>query len=124
MVTDAIGLLDCGHPASAHGETDTGYGVDPDGKKHCYECCHAKDREDMKTATSFFAYLSRDGASISNWAGRKLGTVTTSRNYKAWGFGGQHWRYSVRVVDLDGRRWYGTSPGPGMYCRLRPFKNQ
>jgi hypothetical protein len=73
-------------------------------------------------ADTYVAYLSADRQRITTWTGETLATV------------GDITRRRVRgscVIDeagtfiadaIDGRRYRGTHNGPGMYCRMRPFK--
>ena len=121
-------MLDCGHAESPHSEYTRGYGEDSEGKKYCYDCCHARDLESIQRAEPFTGYLTRgQGGSkwvVSNWPGQKLLTVT------------QHWSmllfsgpigmerkiYHIRAVDEQGRAWYGRGMGEGMYCQMRPTK--
>lgn len=67
-----VALLDCGHPPSAHGEIDTGYGTDDNGRTLCYACCAEGDRKRMRDTGRIILYLcrSQDGTwTISNWPG-------------------------------------------------------
>ena len=51
--------------------------------------------------------------------------VTYLRKGRSWNPLAGHWgeRYYFRAVDSDtGARYYGTSPGPGMYARVHRAK--
>lgn len=75
-------ILDCGHSPSPHFEFTTGYGVDKDGKKHCYPCCAVTDLNTMdlchQEGKPFSAYVSSDGLHITTWPGDHLATVVSS----------------------------------------------
>lgn len=73
-----------------------------------------RDRPDK-----IFAYLSSDCASVINWTGDLLGTVSMGRKYRS-NFG--DWRYPFQTV-IAGRKYSGIGyGGGGMYCRLRAIK--
>ena len=74
----------------------------------------------MLAETRYFGYLDGDGRAIVTWPGGLLARVTSSRVSRH-GFCGELVHF--RAVAIDGARWYGTSPGPGMYARLRRAKN-
>ena len=111
--------LECGHEESPHSDITRGYGRDDKGNRHCYTCCEKRDRESLKTETRLFAYLSKaiDGTlEITAWPGWKLATVTTIKTHPT-NFGGSLSRFWAR--DVFGQYWVGSSPGVGMYARLR-----
>lgn len=120
-------LLSCGHlstpPTSGCGAA--GYATRPDGTRICYTCADASERESLKTARAFTAYLSNGahstptGYHLTTWTGGILANVTTLTrgNHNIGGF-----LYRFRAVDVHGQKWYGTSPGPGMYARMRRAK--
>jgi hypothetical protein len=125
-------LLDCGHPESPHSESTRGYGTDKDGKRLCYDCCRAQDLAEIEKGNPVFAYFSeRPG-----WKGP--GSAASRHIITGWpGFVlmPQAWRKSSRriwgtrllyigAIDYAGREWHGTSPGEGMYCKLRLRKGQ
>ena len=113
-------LLDCGHAESPHSEITRGYGVDAQGKKHCYDCCTARDVADLRdTSRPFTAYISCDGRSVTNWPGRPLMRIYSHHTGRA-GFGGEmhYWR----AVDVHGQHWHGKNSGTGMCINLRACK--
>jgi hypothetical protein len=122
---EATIILDCGHPESSHGNVTRGYGITADGKKHCYACCEARDKDTLKAETSFFAYLSSDKKQITGWPGWMLMRVTSTHK-RLLGFSrdSQNYCYHIRATDVHGHKWYGTSPGPGMYARMRKVKHE
>lgn len=74
------------------------------------------DLAHMAKGLKLCAYLSLDGKGITNWPGGKLATVTVIT--ESWhNIGGKLTR--VWAIDDMGQWWYGTTPGKGMYCRLR-----
>ena len=110
-------LLDCGHGPSPHESFTTGYGIDKDGRKHCYDCCAAMDLECLKNERRFSGYLSSDGKSLTNWPGRVLGRVVVTGKRHPWSRG----RYYVSVKDVHGGWWSGVG-APGEYCSLRKVR--
>lgn len=125
---------ECGHVAVASGST-TGYAVlrvektvpstgvtIPAEGRACFACADELEREDLKQANTFFAYLSGDGKRITTWTGGKLADVTGSVEHKV-GFHGST-RIYFDAVDVHGVKWYGTTPGTGMYARMRRRKQQ
>lgn len=66
-----ITLCDCGHEAISNGFS-TGYGVDKDGKKICFECCGEQDKQTLRETGKLYGYYSRDkekGMCFTNWPG-------------------------------------------------------
>jgi hypothetical protein len=109
-------IVDCGHEAVAEG-IGTGYATMPDGKRVCYACADASERERMRTADSMFAYVSTDSRSITTWTGGKLATVTA-----VWTSDRARKTY-VQATDVHGTRWYGQGPSEtGNYVNLRRAK--
>lgn len=115
--------LTCGHEPSPHGEHTTGTATLPDGREVCWACADDWAREDIRTGGTYFAYLSSDGRQLTTWSGGRLADVTRLSKSRHFGFYGVS--YDVvhfRAVDVHGARWYGTSPGRGMYARMRRAK--
>lgn len=107
---------DCGHEAIPQG-LGTGYARTPDGRTLCYDCADNAQREDMRTADKFVAYLSSMNRSVTTWSGGVLGTVTQYGVSRA-----AHKCY-VRVVDVHGAHWHGVGPSEsGTYVTLRRTK--
>ena len=50
-------ILDCGHAPSDHSPNTTGYGIDAEGKKHCYQCCAARELREMIATGRATLYL-------------------------------------------------------------------
>lgn len=115
-------IADCGHTYQSPdgGFGAAGYATRPDGKTCCYLCADDEQRALLLTDKRVFAYLSADGKTVITWTGGKLATVTRLKSATLSGFGSTYRRYYIRAVDVHGaHQWTGTSPGPGMYCRLR-----
>lgn len=116
---------DCGHdipelPAGHVG--GTGYATFPDtGETCCYPCANDRERAALQRAQAYFAYLSSDGRRLTTWTDGLLADVTSVHSAPV-GFGHDTTRYYFKATDLDGCKWYGTSPGPGMYARMRRAK--
>ena len=113
--------LNCGHEPSPHGEHTTGTGHTADGRELCWECCNRDERDALRTAQHYSAYLTcTEGGTyaLTTWPGGELAKVTAIWETSAGGFARGTTIYRFRAVDDDGQRWYGTSPGPGMYARM------
>lgn len=115
MTTKDDRILDCGHKPSPHSECTTGTAHTQDGREICWDCSNLREREAMANAQRYGAYLNGDGSEVHTWPGGKLGTVTQSWERKN-NMAGR--LTHLRVTAFDGSRWWGTSPGRGMYCRL------
>jgi hypothetical protein len=119
--------LDCGHQPSPHSEHTTGTAHTTDGREICWTCADAEQREQLRTADTFTAYLTpvltaeghTKGHALTTWTGGHLATVTVLTCGRH-NIGGQLYRF--RAVDVHGAQWYGTSPGPQMYARMRKAK--
>ena len=117
-------LLDCGHPESPHSELTTGYGTDSDGRRHCYDCCLARDLAYMSEHGKLSAYLSGDGKSITTWPGGKLADVIDLWQTSAGGFLCGVKIARVRARSVSGEMWHGRGPGRGMYIRMTKTKTK
>lgn len=126
-MSTTMDTLDCGHaPQPTHYAPGTvvtvgservdvsgrvmfpGYAVTPDGRKVCPDCADDMQRDDMRTARRFVAYLSPDGRAVTSWTGGKLGTVTRCTGNTRQTF--------VRVTDVHGARWAGIGPAESGTC--------
>lgn len=112
----------------------TGYGLNRDGAKVCYQCCAVQDMADMDSTGRAMLYLSKvftssDGAAdpehkryhweVTNWPG--------SLRYRGWAQVGRHnWglpRYDVWFKDHAGREWHGVTIGDNTeLCHCRRLK--
>jgi hypothetical protein len=118
-MTPTTRLLDCGHEPSPHSDCTTGTAFTLDRKEICWDCSHARELAELKTARRFVAYLSGDGATLTDWPGRRIAKVTrlwSVRNNLA----GKLYRF--RATDLHGAQWFGTSVGPNMLARMHRAK--
>ncbi len=121
--TNEIAVCDCGHAPTPRGNVG-GVGTMPDGRRLCLPCAEDAEVAAFAKADRYFAYLTRrDGRLVlTTWTGRKLADVTRANERKLGGtFGGSGHvtRTYLRAVAPDGSQWHGTSPGEGMYCRVR-----
>lgn len=112
-------LLSCGHPLSPHSAVTTGY-AELDGRRVCYDCADAHERAALLTERRMVAYLSGDGERLTTWTGGLLANVT--RRHVARNNFSRDGIVKFRAVDVHGQRWYGTSPGCGMYARMHRAK--
>jgi hypothetical protein len=76
--------------------------------------------QNRTSAKPFMGYLK--GRKITNFTGLRLCTIT-SRSEGRRGFHGTK-IVSVQANCIDGRKYVGTSPGDGMYARMRPKKGK
>jgi len=97
-------ILSCGHPPSSH---------------ICYECADTIQREELRTAQHFTAYLVQRGRNVylQTWPGGRLANVTKHWTHRV-GFGYDTVRHYFTAIDVHGQRWHGTSPGFEMYARM------
>ncbi len=123
-----VKLLNCGHPATTPkpGYIGTGVayitvpGTAPD--QASYTMCYACADEDMRqygltTQDETMLYLGMDGYRVTTWSGGIMGRVTRYTPSRS--------RVDVQVLDVNGRRWYGTGPrDSGTYLRLHAYKGQ
>lgn len=127
-------MLDCGHKPSPHSTSTTGYGVDSDGKWHCYECCAARDRQSMIETGRTTLYLVQTqvvvGAGsnppgtirggtwkVTNWPGSlsfPVSGLTQGRHNIS------RTRIDAWFVGPDGHYWHGAQYGENtqvIHCR-------
>lgn len=122
MTTKTDTLCDCGHVAKSDGMTP-GYGIAPDGTKHCFACCAERDKAQMREkgrATLYWA-KSADGWHVSNWPGTlKIKPRRVSH--------GRHNMARMRTdvwFTFEGQHWHGVTYGEWtqiLHCRR--LKNQ
>lgn len=117
-------LLDCGHPESEHLSCTRGYGIDSNGRRFCYACCHQQDLARMKITGQASAYLNGDGLTVTNWPGWTLMKVHREWHTSAGGFLSGVKITRVWAKDEEGNWWSGSGPGRGMYLRLKRLKHE
>jgi hypothetical protein len=121
--------LDCGHAASEHSESTTGYGQDPEtGEKLCWDCCTAQDIDALKTEDRWIGYLTEhpnvigtgSRYTVTNWPGGTLfPRVKLVGHWFAYTpTGGYYEVYAVRAIDVHGQHWHGRGEGPGICMHL------
>jgi hypothetical protein len=139
-------MCDCGHAPTPDG-ISAGYARDASGRTRCLACAdrvevEAFERDETRT---WIGYLETGGAGptfrgdliasasglrtaaaepaalrLTTWQGTVLATVTSIRAEKRSApSGGRYTRVYFRATDAKGRHWYGTTPGLGMYARMR-----
>ena len=110
----------CGLDKTHDANHTTGYGVMPDGQKHCFACCGETDAELMASMVDAMRqglkvqplclYLSRqpDGShSVTNWPG----TLTIRPTHVSKGCHNiARWRYDV-WFNANGAEWHGVQYG-------------
>ena len=122
-------LLDCGHPESPHNEFTTGYGIDQNGKKSCYDCCLESEKESMRKNGTVFAYHGKpktkppikhfETGTITNWPGGIISDRVLILSHCVDNFGGE--RTYLRF-EFENEIWSGFSMGEGMYLRAKRTK--
>lgn len=82
----------------------------------------AKQLRELEHARKEVLYLSSDMKTLTTWTGEHAGNVVRLTRNRG-GFGGASGGfYNLRMVDIYGHLWAGTSPGGGMYARIRRIK--
>jgi hypothetical protein len=119
-------LLDCGHEESDHSSFTSGYGVDKDGKKFCYECCANQDKESMRQYGNIDLYLvinkdqSHNKYSVTNWPGSLRIPVMYYKN-------GKHNMAGSRIdvwFVFESQTWHGVNYGENSeVCHCKKVKN-
>ena len=123
-------ILECGHEPSPHESFTTGYGVDMDGNRKCYECCAVDDKARMIETGKATLYLSRSISAewpdkgkevwtVGNWPG-SLKLRTGSPRKGRHNIAGS--RYDVWFTGPDGKDWHGVQYGENTqicHCRRR-----
>ncbi len=89
--------------------------------KICYLCADESLRAEMRAGRTMTVYLSGDGSELHSWSGGALATVTVEHERPCGGFCHRSTRTHVWATG-EGRAWYGTGPGRGMYLNMRPLK--
>lgn len=126
-------LLSCGHLPTSDAGCGTGYAITHDtNERICYDCANAREVADLLTADRYVAYLKvpehtptsqprHPKASLTTWTGCTLARVSrlTKSHHNIGGY-----LYHFNATDVHGQQWYGTSPGPDMYARMRKCKTQ
>lgn len=128
----------CGETCQSDG-LGAGYGVDADGKAHCYQCCGKRDLEQMMRRGKITLYLSqippkewaarlvmmgkspymdgdygaqeRQRFSIINWPGTIKIQPWAVKKVEGWGYGGPYPVHHVWFTGPDGYQWYGVCKG-------------
>jgi hypothetical protein len=132
---------DCkaGIPPTPPGHTGgTGYARlrEPADATVCYPCADVRERADVDALPpggKTVLYLRGPAGtnltvpySLTSWTGGEVLTVwrvRTARVGRAFGWQRAPFRYYFRAVSpRTGARYYGTSPGPGMYARVTRCK--
>ena len=88
----------------------------------CVACAFAQEAGDLLTHDKICQYLSCDGKRVTGFLGNELMRVTYL--HKASHNLGCRYLWRLNAVDVHGQAWWGTSPGPGVYCRLRKGKGK
>lgn len=81
----------------------------------CPSCADDMQRDDMRDASRWSAYLATDERTVTTWTGGELGKVLSlTRNAR---------QTFVRVRDGHGHQWAGVGPAEsGTYVSLRRVK--
>lgn len=99
----------------------TGYGVDKDGAKHCYQCCALAEFDSMVETGKGMLYLGVD--TVHDWAGH-LAFKTLGRRYSRHGGGFGSQRTDFWFTGPDGALWHGINRGDMDLARVRRTKSR
>jgi len=78
---------------------------------------------ELATRRTDMLYLSSDKRTLTTWMGDHAANILSLTASQRRGFYGvRHTLYYFRARDIHGNFWSGTSPGPGMYARVRRIK--
>lgn len=112
----------------------TGYGLDKDGNKICYECCAIRDRAEMDRDGKITLYLTYetfklDGKTVLLCGSAKVTNWPGTLEYKGYVTKGKHniagSRYDVWFTDHDGKKWHGVQYGENtQICHCKRLKGQ
>ncbi len=104
----------------------TGYGVNKEGHKICYECCAKNDVENMDKDGKYILYLiivnngTSNYAKVTNWPSS---LVFDNLEYRV---GGHNWglkRYDVWFTDHKRKQWHGYTIGDNtQICHCKRLK--
>lgn len=118
---------DCGHTVTPKpGSIGTGKATDPKtGRTMCYPCAEAAEREAIKTADRYTAYLSGDGKHIITWTGATLAVVVSYgiSSPRCTPTCGRYRMAYVRAETPDGVQWYVSKSDQMGVVTLRRLKN-
>lgn len=120
-------LLECGHAPTPRppGSISTGYGIAPDGARHCFACCADRDRADMiETGRAVLYLVSKhdEPLEVTNWPGSLRFPVMGSNTSKhGGGFGSQ--RTDAWFTGPDGKLWHAVNRGDNQLARCRRLKS-
>lgn len=101
----------------------TGYGINNQGRKICYDCCAVVDRKSMDKTGRITLYLvKKDGKNIiSNWPGTleiPVSRLKTGRHNLA------RTRTDVWFLDHQNREWHGVHIGDwSQLCHCKRLKS-
>jgi hypothetical protein len=98
----------------------TGYAINADGSRTCFDCCAVHDRIAMRDGDRITLYYHRE--SVINWPGTLLIVPDRVR----------HGRHNIGRTRVDvwfteeefGSRWYGVNIGSGEILRCRKLKEK
>lgn len=102
----------------------TGYGVDAEGRKHCYQCCADREKASMMLTGRACLYLVADEDHwhyrVTDWPG-KLSFKVSFHKSSRHNFGCT--RQDVWFTGPDGKNWHGVNIGDSQICHCRRNKN-
>lgn len=104
-----------------------GYGVEDQGRKHCYQCCALAEFDSMVQMGVGVLYLVDDSTIpgktwATDWAGRLRFVVRyVKRSPHGGGFGCQ--RSDFWFTGPDGAEWHGINRGDMQIARVRRTKS-
>lgn len=89
-----------------HNTFMTGYGIDRNGHKVCFDCCAEQDKSEMKKSGKIALYLDHIKQVVSNWPGTlKISCTMTTGKHNLAGIRRDVWFH------FNGHIWHGTQYG-------------
>ncbi len=118
---------DCGHTVTPKPDSvGTGKATDPEtGRTMCYPCAESDEREKIKTADTYTAYVSTDGKTLTTWTGAELAKITSrTRGARRYGKDGPYRMCSITATTPDGAPWYGRGKDDRDVITIHRSKNR
>ena len=119
--------FDCGKPiykpeaTKKHGFGGTGYAIDDDKNKICYQCCAVRDKKQMLSDGEIFLYLDKEKKIVTNWPGTLIIPVNQIK-YSYHNMAGKNGRRDFWFM-FDWQDWHGFNVGDSQIARCHKLKN-
>ena len=128
----------CGKELPAKDGHASGYGLDSEGRKHCYQCCAEREKAQiLKDGKGmlylcmvcppriggyyYFGWLTPTEAALTDWGGALSIPI---KRVKRGGHNIAHCRYDV-WFSWEGREWHGVTVGENtQICHIKAIKSK